>query len=58
MSRDIVQYSFDVEAAEGLSEKKIEQILTDAGLTVWGVAWKASWTDADYHDGKKPYSSD
>lgn len=58
MSRDIVQYAFDVKDTEKLNEEMIEDILTKAGLEVYGVAWKARWTDADYHDCKPPYSCD
>lgn len=55
MENDIHQYSIDV--VDPVDEKKIIKALEDAGVEVLGVSYCASWTDEDYHKGRKPYSS-
>lgn len=55
---DIVQYSADVVYDGKIDEEEFAKILEDAGLTVLGTAWKASWTEDDYKHGKPPYSWD
>lgn len=55
---DIIQYSADIVYDGKIDEEKFAKILKDAGLTVLGTAWKASWTEDDYKHGKPPYSWD
>ena len=55
---DIVQYSIDIQEYDGMSEEDIANVLEDIGLVVYGVSWKARWTEEDYDNGKPPYSSD
>lgn len=55
---DIVQYSADIMYDGKIDEEEFAKILEDVGLTVLGTAWKASWTEEDYEQGKPPYSWD
>ena len=55
---NIVQYSADVVYNGKINEEEFAKILEDAGLTVLGTAWKASWTEDDYHHSRPPYASD
>lgn len=55
---DIVQYSIDVMDLEKDMENLIIEALTDAGVEVEGIAWKARWTYDGYHNSKPPIDSD
>lgn len=55
---DIVQYSADIMYDGKIDKEEFAKILEDAGLTVLGTAWKASWKQEDYEQGKPPYSWD
>ena len=55
---DVVQYSADIVYDGKIDEEEFAKILEDAGLTVLGTAWKASWTEDDYHHSRPPYASD
>jgi hypothetical protein len=54
---DIRQFSIDIES-NTLTEDELEEIIENAGLTVWGISWKATWDNKDYHEGKTPRSYD
>ena len=54
---DVVQISIDMEDTN-ISEDEIAEILEEAGIPVYGIAWKARWTSEDYDNGKPPYSWD
>lgn len=56
MSNDIVQFSIDVGDVYDDMETKITDALTNAGITVIGIDWKARWTINDYVKGKPPVS--
>ena len=55
---DVTQFAVDIEDDGNIDEEEIAKILEDAGLIVLGTAWKASWTEDDYHHSRPPYASD
>ena len=55
---DVIQYSADIMYDGKIDEKKFAKILEDAGLTVLGTEWKATWTEDDYEHGRQPYAWD
>ena len=59
MNDYIRQYSIDI---ENNTIENIEDVIADtleaAGITVVGIAWKATWNTEDYWQCKPPISSD
>ena len=52
----VQQYSIDID--DGVSDKKIKEILEANGIIVRGIAWRATWTSDGYDKCEAPIASD
>ena len=54
----VKQYAIEIifDENEKVDEEQIAMALENAGYPVLGVAWKATWKEDDYWDGKPPVS--
>lgn len=55
MDNYITQISIDIDP---VSIDDIVDILERNGVTIYGAAWKATWTHEGYMKGENPISSD
>lgn len=54
----VKQYAIEIifDENEKVDEEQMAMALENAGYSVSAVAWKATWNEDDYWDGKPPVS--